>query len=109
MDQSWLVLRLQFLALCGWLFLVWSTSDCDCYLWPHTAGQFWLVLDQLYLVLNGSDGLSPVSYKGLVAEALRQLVGEQNYKQDEVLAPGYYTGTTHRTAHEVPSECCILI
>ncbi|XP_034038957.1 fas-activated serine/threonine kinase isoform X2 [Thalassophryne amazonica] len=30
------------------------------------------------------------SYKGLVAEALRQLVGEQNYKQDEVLAPGYY-------------------
>ncbi|KAM7399945.1 hypothetical protein PAMA_004569 [Pampus argenteus] len=31
------------------------------------------------------------SYKGLVAEALRQLVGEQNYKQDEVLAPGYYT------------------
>lgn len=34
------------------------------------------------------------SYKGLVAEALRQLVGEQNYKQDEVLPPGYYTGTT---------------
>ncbi|CAJ1073200.1 fas-activated serine/threonine kinase [Xyrichtys novacula] len=31
------------------------------------------------------------SYKGLVAEALRQLVGEQNYKQDEVLPPGYYT------------------
>ncbi|XP_056148728.1 fas-activated serine/threonine kinase [Lampris incognitus] len=31
------------------------------------------------------------SYKGLVAEALRQLVGEQGYKQDEVLAPGYYT------------------
>ncbi|KAM8850147.1 fas-activated serine/threonine kinase isoform 2-T2 [Spinachia spinachia] len=31
------------------------------------------------------------SYKGLVAEALRQLVGEQNYKQDEVLAPGYNT------------------
>ncbi|KAJ3596494.1 hypothetical protein NHX12_002901 [Muraenolepis orangiensis] len=30
------------------------------------------------------------SYKGLVAEALRQLVGEQSYKQDEVLAPGYY-------------------
>lgn len=32
------------------------------------------------------------SYKGLVAEALRQLVGEHGYKQDEVLAPGYYTG-----------------
>ncbi|XP_043120104.1 fas-activated serine/threonine kinase isoform X2 [Puntigrus tetrazona] len=31
------------------------------------------------------------SYKGLVAEALRQLVGEHGYKQDEVLAPGYYT------------------
>ncbi|XP_041658756.1 fas-activated serine/threonine kinase [Cheilinus undulatus] len=31
------------------------------------------------------------SYKGLVAEALRQLVGEHNFKQDEVLAPGYYT------------------
>lgn len=31
------------------------------------------------------------SYKGLVAEALRQLVGEHSYKQDEVLAPGYYT------------------
>lgn len=45
--------------------------------------------------------LSSVSYKGLVAEALRQLVGEQNYKQDEVLAPGYYTGTTQITAHEV--------
>ena len=33
-----------------------------------------------------------VSYKGLVAEALRQLVGEHGYKQDEVLPPGYYTG-----------------
>ncbi|XP_028974402.2 fas-activated serine/threonine kinase [Esox lucius] len=31
------------------------------------------------------------SYKGLVAEALRQLVGVNGYKQDEVLAPGYYT------------------
>ncbi|XP_076023829.1 fas-activated serine/threonine kinase [Genypterus blacodes] len=31
------------------------------------------------------------SYKGLVAEALRQLVGEQSYKQDQVLAPGYFT------------------
>ncbi|KAM9699258.1 LOW QUALITY PROTEIN: uncharacterized protein ACNS7B_003510, partial [Menidia menidia] len=31
------------------------------------------------------------SYKGLVAEALRQLVGEENYKQDEVLPPGYCT------------------
>ncbi|XP_069778785.1 fas-activated serine/threonine kinase isoform X2 [Narcine bancroftii] len=31
------------------------------------------------------------SYKGLVAEALRQLLGHQCYKQDEVLPPGYYT------------------
>ncbi|KAM4604699.1 fas-activated serine/threonine kinase [Polymixia lowei] len=31
------------------------------------------------------------SYKGLVGEALRQLVGEQGYKQDEVVSPGYYT------------------
>uniref|UniRef100_A0AAY4DQB4 RAP domain-containing protein n=1 Tax=Denticeps clupeoides TaxID=299321 RepID=A0AAY4DQB4_9TELE len=31
------------------------------------------------------------SYKGLVAEALRQLVGEHSFKQDEVLPPGYYT------------------
>eukprot|EP00066_Takifugu_rubripes_P026140 XP_011615406.1 PREDICTED: fas-activated serine/threonine kinase isoform X2 [Takifugu rubripes] len=31
------------------------------------------------------------SYKGLVAEALRQLLGEHNYRQDQVLPPGYYT------------------
>uniref|UniRef100_A0A3B3ZIV3 RAP domain-containing protein n=1 Tax=Periophthalmus magnuspinnatus TaxID=409849 RepID=A0A3B3ZIV3_9GOBI len=31
------------------------------------------------------------SYKGLVAEALRQLIGEQSYKQDQILPPGYYT------------------
>ncbi|XP_061694802.1 fas-activated serine/threonine kinase isoform X2 [Syngnathoides biaculeatus] len=30
------------------------------------------------------------SYKGVVAEALRQLLGEENYKQDQVLPPGYY-------------------
>ena len=34
----------------------------------------------------------PLSYKGLVAEALRQLVGEECYRQDEVLPPGYCTG-----------------
>uniref|UniRef100_A0A3B5B0N4 Fas activated serine/threonine kinase n=1 Tax=Stegastes partitus TaxID=144197 RepID=A0A3B5B0N4_9TELE len=38
-----------------------------------------------------ADEVNRKYYKGLVAEALRQLVGEQNYKQDEVLAPGYYT------------------
>ncbi|XP_049604094.1 fas-activated serine/threonine kinase [Syngnathus scovelli] len=31
------------------------------------------------------------SYKGVVAEALRQLVGENNYKRDQILEPGYYT------------------
>lgn len=37
--------------------------------------------------------LSLPSYKGLVAEALRQLVGEECYRQDEVLPPGYCTGS----------------
>lgn len=37
--------------------------------------------------------LCPRSYKGLVAEALRQLVGEECYRQDEVLPPGYCTGS----------------
>lgn len=32
------------------------------------------------------------SYKSLVAEALRQLVGEERFQQDEVLPPGYCTG-----------------
>lgn len=45
--------------------------------------------------------LCGVSYKGLVAEALRQLLGEQNYKQDEVLPPGYYTGTAATVRHQV--------
>lgn len=45
--------------------------------------------------------LCGVSYKGLVAEALRQLLGEQNYKQDEVLPPGYYTGTAPTARHSV--------
>lgn len=45
-------------------------------------------------LLSTFVSLCSVSYKGLVAEALRQLVGEQNYKQDEVLPPGYYTGIT---------------
>ncbi|XP_054625153.1 fas-activated serine/threonine kinase [Dunckerocampus dactyliophorus] len=31
------------------------------------------------------------SYKGLVGEALRQLLGQHHYKQDQVLPPGYYT------------------
>ncbi|XP_077413785.1 fas-activated serine/threonine kinase [Vanacampus margaritifer] len=31
------------------------------------------------------------SYKGVVGEALRQLLGEDNYKKDQILAPGYFT------------------
>lgn len=41
--------------------------------------------------LTADEANRKYSYKGLVAEALRQLVGEQNYKQDQILAPGYYT------------------
>lgn len=43
---------------------------------------------------TGRDPLAPLhSYKGLVAEALRQLVGEDCYWQDEVLPPGYCAGS----------------
>lgn len=41
--------------------------------------------------LTADEANRKYSYKGLVAEALRQLVGEQCYKQDEVLSPGYST------------------
>lgn len=58
-----------------------------------SLGGVLLVLDNCYLC--------GVSYKGLVAEALRQLLGEQNYKQDEVLPPGYYTGTAATVRHQV--------
>ena len=43
-----------------------------------------------------------------MAEALRQLVGEQNYKQDEVLAPGYYTGTTLLLCWYIPGITLVL-
>ncbi|XP_072113106.1 fas-activated serine/threonine kinase isoform X1 [Mobula birostris] len=42
-------------------------------------------------VLTADEVNRKYSYKGLVAEALRQLLGDQCYKQDEVLPPGYYT------------------
>lgn len=41
--------------------------------------------------LTADEANRKYSYKGLVAEALRQLVGEQSYKQDQILAPGYST------------------
>nr|XP_005289794.1 fas-activated serine/threonine kinase [Chrysemys picta bellii] len=52
-------------------------------------------LDPRYRVLMFDHALTAdeanrkYSYKGLVAEALRQLVGEECYRQDEVLPPGY--------------------
>lgn len=54
-------------------------------------------------------GTCSVSYKGLVAEALRQLVGEQNYKQDEVLPPGYYTGTAHEYCTHSSTQLCLFL
>uniref|UniRef100_A0A8C3XNM8 Fas activated serine/threonine kinase n=1 Tax=Chelydra serpentina TaxID=8475 RepID=A0A8C3XNM8_CHESE len=54
-------------------------------------------LDPRYRVLMFDHALTAdeanrkYSYKGLVAEALRQLVGEECYRQDEVLPPGYCT------------------
>uniref|UniRef100_A0A8D0L4P1 Fas activated serine/threonine kinase n=1 Tax=Sphenodon punctatus TaxID=8508 RepID=A0A8D0L4P1_SPHPU len=42
--------------------------------------------------LTADEANRKYSYKGLVAEALRQLVGEECYRQDEVLSPGYCTG-----------------
>ncbi|XP_038244796.1 fas-activated serine/threonine kinase [Dermochelys coriacea] len=54
-------------------------------------------LDPRYRVLMFDHALTSdeanrkYSYKGLVAEALRQLVGEECYRQDEVLPPGYCT------------------
>uniref|UniRef100_A0A8C3SE74 Fas activated serine/threonine kinase n=1 Tax=Chelydra serpentina TaxID=8475 RepID=A0A8C3SE74_CHESE len=61
-------------------------------------------LDPRYRVLMFDHALTAdeanrkYSYKGLVAEALRQLVGEECYRQDEVLPPGYCTGN-------VPGGC----
>ncbi|NWI87367.1 FASTK kinase, partial [Pitta sordida] len=54
-------------------------------------------LDPRYRVLMFEHALTAdeanrkYSYKGLVAEALRQLVGEECYRQDQVLPPGYCT------------------
>ncbi|NXU84358.1 FASTK kinase, partial [Xiphorhynchus elegans] len=54
-------------------------------------------LDPRYRVLMFEHALTAdeanrkYSYKGLVAEALRQLVGVECYRQDEVLPPGYCT------------------
>lgn len=41
--------------------------------------------------LTADEANRKYSYKGLVAESLRQLLGENCYKQDQVLAPGYST------------------
>ncbi|XP_054847623.1 fas-activated serine/threonine kinase [Eublepharis macularius] len=39
--------------------------------------------------LTADEANHKYSYKGLVAEALRQLVGEDGFRQNEVLPPGY--------------------
>ncbi|XP_015264109.1 PREDICTED: fas-activated serine/threonine kinase [Gekko japonicus] len=39
--------------------------------------------------LTADEANHKYSYKGLVAEALRQLVGEEGYRQDAVVPPGY--------------------
>ncbi|KAK5920226.1 hypothetical protein CgunFtcFv8_024061 [Champsocephalus gunnari] len=41
--------------------------------------------------LTADEANRKYSYKGLVGEALRQLLGEHNYRRDQVLAPGYFT------------------
>lgn len=41
--------------------------------------------------LTADEANRKYSYKGLVAEALRQLLGEHSYRQDQILAPGYAT------------------
>lgn len=35
---------------------------------------------------------SPLSHKDIVAEGLRQLLGEEKYRQDLTVPPGYCTG-----------------
>ncbi|NWJ00772.1 FASTK kinase, partial [Crypturellus undulatus] len=72
-------------------------------------------LDPRYRVLMFEHALTAdeanrkYSYKGLVAEALRQLVGEECYRQDEVLPPGYCTGTAHRAGamHASSVSLCV--
>ncbi|KAJ0059297.1 hypothetical protein NL108_014802 [Boleophthalmus pectinirostris] len=41
--------------------------------------------------LTADEANRKYSYKGLVGESLRQLIGEKNYKQNQILPPGYYT------------------
>ncbi|XP_053739184.1 fas-activated serine/threonine kinase [Synchiropus splendidus] len=42
-------------------------------------------------ILTADEVNRKYSYKGLVSEALRQLLGEQNFMQDQILEPGYHT------------------
>ncbi|NXR11546.1 FASTK kinase, partial [Semnornis frantzii] len=71
-------------------------------------------LDPRYRVLMFEHALTAdeanrkYSYKGLVAEALRQLVGEECYRQDEVLPPGYCTDFllwVNRSGTVLPLSC----
>lgn len=64
--------------------------------------------------LTADEANRKYSYKGLVAEALRQLLGENCYKQDQVLAPGYSTDfllwidSSHRVLPIRSSKPCNL-
>ncbi|CAL9689467.1 unnamed protein product [Knipowitschia caucasica] len=67
-----------------------SALDLD---FPHYSGPR-LSPDlkvQMFEPLTSDKIHRKFSYKVLVAEALRQLIGEKFYKQDQILAPGYYT------------------
>ncbi|NXW52252.1 FASTK kinase, partial [Nyctiprogne leucopyga] len=58
----------------------------------NSRAQSWgLLMPQNSLVGKDHHDHRVQLYKGLVAEALRQLVGEECYRQDEVLPPGYCT------------------
>uniref|UniRef100_A0A8C4NMH8 Fas-activated serine/threonine kinase n=1 Tax=Eptatretus burgeri TaxID=7764 RepID=A0A8C4NMH8_EPTBU len=59
------------------------------YVGPRLAEQYKVTMFDH--ALTADEVNRKYSYKGLVAEALRQLVGVESYKQDEVLPPGYYT------------------
>ncbi|CAM9369021.1 unnamed protein product [Lampetra planeri] len=65
------------------------TLECPSYSGPRLPDQYKVTMFDH--ALTADEVNRKYSYKGFVAEALRQLVGAQCFKQDEVLPPGYYT------------------
>uniref|UniRef100_S4RY51 Fas-activated serine/threonine kinase n=1 Tax=Petromyzon marinus TaxID=7757 RepID=S4RY51_PETMA len=63
--------------------------ECPSYSGPRLPDQYKVTMFDH--ALTADEVNRKYSYKGFVAEALRQLVGAQCFKQDEVLPPGYYT------------------